>query len=212
MNEYSENISVNEKLKSFTDMALREAYRKKKEIIENTEKEIEATLKAKEIELLEEAYRNIQTGTRENSKELNESVSKALVDGKRMMFNKRKEIILDVFKEVRKKLEVYKTTPEYPIKMLHDIFEGFSIINDSYYEIEVNESEIELFKKIITEAKLPIEIKASENNIFGGFIMNGLTRRMRVDCSFASAELEAREKFLEITKISIDDGDLLDAK
>ena len=212
MDDLNQNYSVNEKLKSFTEMALREAYRKKKEILDLTEVEIKNTLKNKEIELLEEAYRLMQTGTRQNRRELNESVSKALVDGKRRMFDKRRAIIEDVFKQVEKELEAYKMTTGYPVKLMNDIFKSFSIIGDSEYEIEVNKDEEDLFKKLITEAKIPIEIKISEEKLGGGFIMNGITKRIRMDYSFKTAEQEAREKFLEMCRIPIDDGDLLDGQ
>lgn len=210
MDDLTRNYSVNEKLRSFTDMALREAYRRKNEIVENTEKEIKETIKKKEIELLEEAYRDVQTGTRQNRRELNESVSKALVDGKRRMFDKRKAIIEDVFMQVSKKLDDYRLTTMYPVGILNDIIECFGIIGDSQYEIEVNEGEEDLFNKIITEAGLPIKIKTSDEDIGGGFIMNGITKRMRVDCSFVTAARDARERFLEMCRIPIEDEDLLD--
>jgi len=76
----------------------------------------------------------------------------------------------------------------------------------------VNEDEEDLFKKLITEASMPVEIKVSEDNLGGGFIMNGMTKRIRIDSSFKTAELEAREKFLEICRIPIEEGDLLDGK
>lgn len=209
MDSMNQNYSVNEKLRSFTDMALREAYKKKNEIIRETEKTIKETLKAKEIELLEEAYRSVQTGTRQNRRELNESVSKALVDGKRRMFDKRSEIISDVFKQAMECLDQYRATTEYPIKIMNEIMESFGMIGDSDYEIEVNKDEVDLFQKLISDAKLPITLRESEENIYGGFIMNGITKRIRVDCSFKAAVAEARKKFLEISRISIEDGDLL---
>ena len=212
MDNFNQNYSVNEKLKSFTEMALREAYRKKKEILDITEKEIKNTLKNKEIELLEEAYRSMQTGTRQNRRELNESVSKALVDGKRKMFDKRRAIIEDVFKQAKENLKEYKLTTAYPVKIMNDIFISFSVISDSEYEIEVNKDEKDLFEKLITEAKIPIDIKVSTENIGGGFIIYGINKRIRIDCSFKAAEQEAREKFLEICRIPIDDGDLLDGQ
>jgi len=212
MDNFNQNYSVNEKLKSFTEMALREAHRKKKEILDLTEAEIKKTLKNKEIELLEEAYRSMQTGTRQNRRELNESVSKALVDGKSKMFDKRRAIIEDVFKQVKEKIEAYKKTTAYPVKIMNDIFTCFSIISDSEYEIVVNKDEESLFKKLITEAKIPIEIKISEEKLGGGFIMNGITKRIRMDCSFKTSEQAAREKFLEMCRIPIDDGDLLDGQ
>ena len=212
MDSSNQNYSVNEKLRSFTDMALRDAYKKKNEIIKNAEKEIKESIKNKEIELLEEAYRSIQTGTRQNRRERNEEVSKALVDGKRKMFNRRREIIEDVFKQVKERLDNYRMKTEYPVRVMTDIIECFRIINDNEYEIEVNEDEKDLFEKLITEAKIPVKIKTSEEDIGGGFIMNGITKRIRMDCSFKTSALEARERFLEITRIPIEDGDLLDGQ
>ncbi len=210
MDDINQNYSVNEKLRSFTEMALREAYKKKKEIVDNAEKEIEETKKNKEIELLEEAYRSMQTGTRSNRRELNESISKALVDGKRKMFDKRHGIIEDVFKQVEIHLAEYRTTTEYPIRIMNEIIECFGIIGDSEYEIEVNENEEDLFRKLITESGMPIQIKTSEEDIVGGFIMNGITKRIRIDYSLKTAAIEAKGKFLEICRIPIEDGDLLD--
>ncbi len=212
MDNLYQNYSVNEKLKSFTEMALREAYRKKKEILDITENENKKTLKNKEIELLEEAYRSIQVGTLQNRRELNEAVSKALVDGKRKMFDKRRAIIEDVFKQVKKRVRSYKLTTEYPVKIMNDILKCFNLIRDSEYVMEVNKDEKGLFNKLITEAKIPVEIKISEEDLGGGFIMNGITKRIRIDCSFKTAEQEAREKFLEMCRIPIDDGDLLDGQ
>ncbi|MDX1357526.1 MAG: V-type ATP synthase subunit E [Clostridia bacterium] len=209
MDEFNQNYSVNEKLRSFTEMALREAYKKKKEIISAAEKDIEETLKNKEIELLEEAYRSIQTGTRQNRKELNETVSKALVDGKRRMFDKRREIIEEVFDLVKKKLDEFRDTTEYPVKIMNDIIHCFGVINDSDYEIEVNEKEKDLFTKLISESKMPVLIKVSEDDIGGGFIIKGITRRIRMDCSFVTAAQKARDGFLEMCRLPIEDGDLL---
>ena len=210
MDDLTQNYSVNEKLRSFTEMALREAHRKKTEIIDKAEKEIKETLKNKEIQLLEEAYRLMQTGTRQNRRDLNESVSKALVDGKKRMFDKRRTIIDDVFEQVKTHLEEYRMTTEYPVKILNDIIICFGIIDDSEYEIEVNAKEEDLFKKLLNEAGIPVEIKISEDDIYGGFIINGITKRVRIDCSFAIAVYEAREGFLEMIRIPIEDGDLLD--
>jgi V/A-type H+-transporting ATPase subunit E len=203
---------VNEKLRSFTEMALREAHRKKNELIDNTKAEIRDMLKNKEIELLEEAYRSMQTGTKHNRRELNESVSKALVDGKKRMFDKRRTIIEDVFSQVKTRLDKYRTTTEYPAKILNDIIKCFGIIGDSEYEIEVDQEEEDLFKKLISEAGMPVGIKISEENIGGGFIITGLKKRIRADCSFAAEIHEVHEKFLEMIRIPIEDGDLLDGK
>ena len=209
MDDINQNYSVNEKLRSFTDMALREAYRKKKEIVDTVEIEVKENLQKTEIKLLEDAYHSIQTGTRQNRRELNEATSKALVDGKRKMFDKRKDIIEDVFRQVMTELTKYKSTTEYPVRLLEDLFECMKIIDDSNYVVEVDGNEEELFKKLVMETGIPAEITVSEDGCEGGFIIYGKIKRLRIDCSFKTRTAEAREKFLEMCRIPIEDGDLL---
>ena len=138
MEDIKNDFSVNEKLRSFTDMALREAHRKKREMIEATEKEIAQKKKDMEIHLLEEAYRAMQTGTRLNRKELNEAISQALVDGKSKMFNKRKQIIEDVFKQAGEKLEEYKKSKEYAGAMKDEIIKATKLISEKEYKISLS--------------------------------------------------------------------------
>ncbi|MBN2558394.1 MAG: hypothetical protein JXB33_06560 [Clostridia bacterium] len=212
MDEFNPNYSVNEKLRSFTDMALREAHKRKKELVEGTELKIKQTLKEKEISLLENAYHAIQTGTRQNRRELNEAVSKALVDGKRKMFDKRRDIIEDVFKQVRAELAEYKKTTAYPMRIVENLLESIKIIDDSGYIVEACPGEEELLRKIVSETGLEAEIKASAEEILGGFIIYGKNKRMRMDCCFLTKTQQAREKFLEMCRIPIEDGDLLDGQ
>ena len=47
----------------------------------------------------------------------------------------------------------------------------FGVINDSDYEIEVNEGEKDLFTKLISESNRPVSIKVSEDDSGGGFII-----------------------------------------
>ena len=210
MAEMNPNSSVNEKLRSFTDIALREAYRRKNEIIDNTEAEVKQTLKETEIELLENAYRSVQTGARQNRRELNEAVSKALVDGKRRMFDKRREIIEDVFRQVRSQLKEYAETPEYPKKMTGDILDCVGRIGDEGYRLEVIPKEKDLFKGILKEMGIEAEVEEGSGDLGGGFIIYGKEKRIRIDCSFAAGLKEAREKFLEMCRLPIGDRDLLD--
>ncbi|MFO7612925.1 MAG: hypothetical protein R6W99_10705 [Clostridia bacterium] len=212
MDEFNPNYSVNEKLRSFTDMALREAHKRKKELVESTESKIKQVVKEKEIDLLEDAYHSIQTGTRQNRRELNEAVSKALVDGKKKMFDKRRDIIEDVFKQVAEELAEYKKTTTYPVRIVEDLLESIKIINDSEYIVEVSPGEEKMLGKIVSETGLKAEIETAEEDISGGFIIYGKNKRMRMDCGFLTKTQEAREKFLEMCRIPIEDGDLLDGQ
>lgn len=212
MDDINQNYSVNDKLRSFTDMALREAYRRKKELVDKTKIDIKRKLKDMEITLLEDAYRLIQIGTRQNRKDINEAISKALVDGKKKMFDKRKDIIEDVFIQVDQKLIKYKITTEYPIRMLEDLLECIVILGDSDYTLEICHEEEDMFKKIIREIGIPAKTISSDEELGGGFILYGNIKRMRIDCSFKTRTLEARQRFLEMCRIPIDDGDLLNDK
>lgn len=212
MNGNELNYSVNEKLKSFTDMALREAYRRKKELIEHTQKRTEEQFRQKEIELLENAYHSIQTGTRQNRRELNEEVSKALVEGKKKLFDKRKRIIGDVFKTVNQKLREYRKSENYEKDMLGQMKQCIEILDDEKYILEADPDEVKTISEIAKKTCVVYETGISEKELDGGFIIYAANKNMRVDCSFETRKTEARENFLEICKIPIEDGDLLDEK
>jgi vacuolar-type H+-ATPase subunit E/Vma4 len=212
MNENELNYSVNEKLKSFTDMALREAHKRKKELIEHTRKRTEEQFRQKEIELLENAYHSIQTGTRQNRRELNEEVSRALVEGKKKLFDKRKRIIGDVFKTAEQKLEEYRKSEDYGKDMLGQMKKCIEILDDEKYLLEADPDEIKTMSEIAGKAGIVCETRPSENELGGGFILYAANKNMRIDCSFTTRKKEAREKFLEICKIPIEDGDLLDER
>lgn len=209
MDNINNDFSVNEKLRSFTDMALREAHRKKRELIDEVEKEIEKKKKDMEINLLEEAYRSVQTGTRQNRKELNEAVSKALVDGKRKMFNRRKEIIEEVFIQALSKLDEYKSGDGYAVSMKEELQEALELLSEEKYTIFTDKEEEAMFKKIIASIDKEIDLKTSKTKLEGGFILYGTSGKKRVDCCFKTRLSQAREEFLEICRIPIEDGDLL---
>lgn len=209
MDDINQTISVNEKLKSFMDMTLREAYKEKAELIENTKKEIRKTVEEKEIKLLEDAYHAIQTGTRQNRRELNEAISKTVVDGKRRMFDKRRDIIKDVFRQVKSDLEKFKRSTEYPLVIVKDLLESIKIIGKDEYIIEINSGEVELLKKISGEIGIAAKISESQEDIIGGFIIYGKNRRIRIDCSFKTKTQEARGYFLEMCTLPMVDGDLM---
>ena len=196
--------------RSFTDMALREAHRKKREMVEETEKEIGIKKKDMEINLLEDAYRAMQTGTRLNRKELNEAISQALVDGKSKMFNKRKEIIEDVFKQAEKKLEEYKRSDGYAKSMKEELIEAVKLLNENKYTLLTDNKDLDMFKEIAASMGDEFSVVESKESLEGGFIIYGNSGKKRVDCSFVTRLSLAREEFLEICRIPIDDGDLLD--
>lgn len=210
MDDIRDNSAVNEKLRSFTDMALREAHRRKKELIDETEKEIEQKKKDMEIHLLEEAYRSMQTGTRLSRKELNEAISQALVGGKRRLFNKRKEIIDDVFLQQDKRLKDFKKADGYKDSMKKELKNAIELLTGNKFTIMSDKEDLEMFKSITSAKSGAFTLLKSNKPLEGGFIIYDESMEKRVDCSFITRLNQARDQFLEICSIPIDDGDLLD--
>jgi hypothetical protein len=71
-----------EKFKKFSYMVMKEAEDRKNEIIAEAKELSKETISAKEIEFLEGAYRRIQDSLHKTEKELNEKISKAILDSK----------------------------------------------------------------------------------------------------------------------------------
>ncbi|MDI9513810.1 MAG: hypothetical protein QM224_01830, partial [Bacillota bacterium] len=78
-----------EKLGKFSEMVMQDAYRKKKERVRQAETEKQEIIASSEIQYLQKAYEKIQDAVRRFEKQYNEEISKAVVESKEAMFNRR---------------------------------------------------------------------------------------------------------------------------
>ena len=80
-----ESNNLTEKLNTFTSLVLKDAEQKREKLLENVQKEYSERIDAKENELLQGAYENIQQNIQSAQKSANERVLHAELDSKKKL-------------------------------------------------------------------------------------------------------------------------------
>ena len=196
--------AIAEKFNKFSHMVMKEAEDKKKEIIVQAEALHQKTIETKEIDYLKEAYEIIQNAVRKIDKSINEEVSKAIVESKQALFNKRDEIIESVFRNVKERLLAYKKAHEYRVFLENQFKMGLSKVGQGDILVLVDEDDFKVMRQIADDAGLNVEIEESEAFLLGGCIVVNKLKGVMNDGSLISRFNEERKSFLSNYGLSIE--------
>ncbi|MGI6086230.1 MAG: V-type ATP synthase subunit E [Acetivibrionales bacterium] len=195
---------IEEKFNKFSYMVMKEANKRKKEMISQAEKDSAEMLSEKEALCLKKAYDHIHESLVKIEREHNEEVSKAILDSKQTLFNRREEIIQSVFSNVRGKLEEYKRSEDYMSFMKEIIMEGLEKIGHGEIQIFADHEDISLIEEIRVELGASFNLSESEEHLLGGCLMCNKTRGIMYDCSFIDRLEAEKSSFLENYGLFID--------
>lgn len=194
---------VEEKLDEFYKDIMNDVNENKKNILDLVDKDIQKKLEEKELEYLEKAYSRIQEGLKGIHREKNEIISRAAMESKRKLLNKREEIINQVYEMVLKKLNNFVDSNEYEEYFLENI-NNLLVSSDSSDEIEIiiikkDQDKIEKIKQI-RNCSITID---NDDLMIGGFKSYNKTRNVYNDESLYSKLEEHRDKIYEMCSIDI---------
>jgi len=195
---------INEKLNRFTEIVLQEASRKAGTILEEARREKKEKLEEMEITFLKGAYQKIHEALAEIEKESNSTYSCKLLEAKRILYNKRNEIMDKVFDSVLKKLREYRKTDEYAESFRLLVEKGLTEVGDGKIRIIVDEEDLPKAEVIMNNAGKEAEVAKGERELLGGCIIINETCGLLIDYSYIT-RLEAQKKdFLEFSGLNVD--------
>lgn len=197
--------NLTEKLNTFTSLVLKDAEQKRDKLLENVQKEYSERLDAKENELLQGAYENIQQNIQSARKGANERVLHAELDSKKRVILRREEIIDEVMKEARKKLVEFAESDKYEAWLLDKIEKALFEVGKGSKTIYISSDDLKLKEKIeqIPDmARLTVEASPERDFIGGAKIFN-TDRKVAVDYSFKEMLSEQKQVFLQSSGLAI---------
>lgn len=195
---------IEEKFNKFSYMVMKQADAKKKELISQAEKDRVETITEKEIMFLKKAYSQIHESLVRIEKDHNEEVSKAILSSKQTLFNRREEILHQVFSNVREKLIAFKSNDEYKSNMIKIILQGLELTGQGEILIYADSDDIPLIEEIRTKSGIRFELFESEEQLIGGCIICNKTEGLMYDYSFINLLNAEKAAFLENYGLSID--------
>ena len=197
--------NLTEKLARFQSTVLREASTRKDEIVSKAIEDRKTLLSDSEMQYLKQAYESIQDAVRKIDKEINEEVSKAIVESKQALFNRRDEILDSVFGNVRKVLLKFRTRDEYKPLFQSLVKSGLEEVgNGSRLIVYVDEEDRELAEKIRAELGSSFSVALSDDTLYGGCRIVNRDAGVMSEKSFVSRFNRERDDFLETYQLSIE--------
>ena len=200
-----ESNNLTEKLNTFTSLVLKDAEQKREKLLENVQKEYSERIDAKENELLQGEYENIQQNIQSAQKSANERVLHAELDSKKKLIMRREEIIDDVMKLSRAKIVEFIESDKYEEWLLSKIEKALFEVGKGSKTIYISSDDIKLKEKI---EQIPdtsrITVEASgEKDFLGGAKVLNTDRKVAVDYSFKEMLSEEKQKFLQSSGLAL---------
>ena len=198
-----------EKLLHFTDAVMKNAARESDELRRQMADTRTKTLEKAREEAQEAARTYYDREAARIRAQAGREVSMHLMEGKRKIYLRRKEIGQEVFEKVRQRIAQYTASPEYP-KHLEALLAAAmkQLPGARRVSLRLRKEDLPLADRL-AKTIAPVKVEYEE----GSFSLGGLALRcpelgLRVDCSFDNQLEELASHFAESFGLSVSDDEL----
>ena len=197
---------INQKLDRFTAKILAEAAAESRRAMEEVQRRREQRIQEAEDEVLKEAYDYIHTEVSRIQAEAGRGVSRHMLDNKRTLSLRRKEMAQEVFALVRAKIAAFTRTDAYARRMTALMGEAAERLSGAK-EVLVTLREEDMGLRQALADTVPLMHLTFQTGDFrmGGLVAESPDLGLRVDASFDSAAQELSGHFAELFGLSLSD-------
>lgn len=198
-----------EKLLHFTDAVMKNAVRESDELRKQLEETRTQALERVRDEAKEAARAYYDKEAARIRAEAGREISKHLMESKREIYLRRKEIGQEVFDKVRERIAQYTASPEYPEHLKELLLSALKQLpGATRVSLRLRQEDLPLGPEL-AKAVAPVKVEYEE----GSFSLGGLAIRcpelgLRVDCSFDNRLEELSSHFAESFGLSLSDDEL----
>ena len=197
---------MNQKLDRFTAKILAEAADESKRALAEVKRRRELRFQEAEDAALKEAYEYIHGEVARIQAEAGRGVSRHMLDNKRTLSLRRKEMAQEVFALVRAKIAAFTRTDAYTRRMAALMTEAAGYL-DGAKEVLVTLREEDMGLRQLLTDSVPLMHLTFQPGDFrmGGLVAESPDLGLRVDASFDSAAEELSGHFAELFGLSLSD-------
>lgn len=197
---------INQKLDRFTAKILAEAAAESRRAMEEVQRRREQRIQEAEHEVLKEAYDYIHTEVSRIQAEAGRGVSRHMLDNKRTLSLRRKEMAQEVFALVRAKIAAFTRTDAYIRRMAALMTEAAGYLAGAKEVLVTLREEDMGLRQILTDAVPLMHLTFQPGDFrMGGLVAESPDLGLRVDASFDSAAEELSGHFAELFGLSLSD-------
>lgn len=193
-----------EQLFKYFQEEIKEASEKR---INQLRKEIEE-LKAKELkkiddELRESIYHGLEIELKELKTDHSYEMNKVMTENARLLMNRRQELLLSVFEEVKEKLAKYMKTDDYVKNMTKKIEKTQNLFSKDEVIFSIKKTDQLLEKTIKSVFTGAFTIEYSENIQIGGFLAACKKKGIEIDDTLDYLLEDKKQWFYEKSNLYI---------
>ncbi|QCX33034.1 hypothetical protein FDN13_04530 [Caloramator sp. E03] len=188
-------ITIEEKLNLFTKLIYDRIEKENENLLKKFNLEYGNLIAQKKEEFEKEAKQLRDESEKNIMKQKLQIISKAKVEEKKIILEKRKEIFDELIKNVMEYCIKFTDSDEYKNMFLRDFKGVLEELKDAKnIEVILTSKDIERFKQDIINICGDKKVEfLLDDNITGGFIINYKEGNMRIDMSMASRVINSRE-------------------
>ena len=197
---------INQKLDRFTAKILAEAAAESRRAMEEVQRRREQRIQEAEDEVLKEAYDYIHTEVSRIQAEAGRGVSRHMLDNKRTLSLRRKEMAQEGFALVRAKIAAFTRTDAYTRRMAALMTEAAGYLAGAKEVLVTLREEDMGLRQLLTDAVPLMHLTFQPGDFrMGGLVAESPDLGLRVDASFDSAAEELSGHFAELFGLSLSD-------
>ena len=197
---------ITQKLDPFPAKILAEAAAESRRAREEVQRRREQRIQEAEDEVLKEAYDYIHTEVSRIQAEAGRGVSRHMLDNKRTLSLRRKEMAQEVFALVRAKIAAFTRTDAYTRRMAALMTEAAGYLAGAKEVLVTLREEDMGLRQLLTDSVPLMHLTFQPGDFrMGGLVAESPDLGLRVDASFDSAAEELSGHFAELFGLSLSD-------
>ena len=196
-----------QKLIHFTQNVLKAASKENEELSAQLEGQRKAVLDETRKTALDSAKSYYVRESARLKAEAGREVSKHLMEGRRAIYLRRKEVGQEVLEQVRVRVEQFVASPEYPGRLRELLAQALARLDGvENVTLRLRREDLPL-GPMLAESAAPVKVRVEEAGhiAIGGLSLVCPEVGMRVDCSFDTQLEELGGHFAEIFGLSLSD-------
>lgn len=186
-------MTIDEKLQHFYDISVEEAKEDAAKAIEAHREHLAQMLEEHKSTRTQSAEAEVKAEAEHVRREVNKALSAEQITLKRDWSRKQEELKTDLFAKVRKKLELFMSTPEYLDYLRRQIREVKEFAGEDEIQISLSLDDKDIAEKVSAETGVPLSV--SEESFVGGIRAAIPHKNILIDNSFLEGMESLRREF-----------------
>jgi len=179
-------ITIEEKLNLFTRIIYDKVEKQNADAINKFNQECGSLIQQKSEEFTKQAELIEKQIEKETEKEKLQILSKARIEGKKLIVEKKDEIVEDAVKSVLERAKDFTETEQYGEMLIQDIKSALMEMGDSTsINLYITEKDSNRYNDKIKEIFNSRDLKITcDDSLIGGFVLIDIEKNIKIDMSF----------------------------